>query len=522
MNGSKATLASMNPETRHRLLVEAVTDYAIYMLDPDGVVISWNSGAERLKGYTEREIVGRNFSQFYPPKDALAGMPARALSIAAREGRFEAEGWRVRKNGDQFWAHVVIDPIRAPSGELLGFAKVTKDLSERRAAEEALRRSEEQFRVLVQSVTDYAIYMLDSKGHVTSWNAGAERIKGYTHEEVVGTHFSRFYRAEDRETGRPDAALATAAREGRFESEGWRVRKDGSEFWANAVIDPIRDQAGNIIGFAKVTRDVTEKRDAQIALEKAREALFQSQKLDAIGQLTSGVAHDFRNLLTVVLSSLELLRRRMPSDEGLMQLLDNAVQGARRGVTLTQRMLTFARRQDQKATAVDVPTLLQGMVGLLGHSLGRAIRIVLEVSDELPAARVDGNQLELAILNLAVNARDAMPQGGKLTIAARLESIAEAQGELQPGPYVCIAITDTGSGMDAETMARATEPFFTTKVAGKGTGLGLPMVHGLAAQSGGQFILRSVEGVGTTAELWLPAVVQEPKLPTGAVSTSEP
>ncbi len=521
MNGSKASLASLNPETRYRLLVDAVTDYAIYMLAPDGVVVSWNSGAERLKGYTEQEIVGRNFSQFYPPKDARAGMPARALSIAAREGRFEAEGWRVRKNGDQFWAHVVIDPIRAPSGELLGFAKVTKDLSERRAAEEALRRSEEQFRLLVQSVTDYAIYMLDSQGRVTSWNAGAERIKGYTLEEVVGTHFSRFYRAEDRENGQPDAALATAAREGRYENEGWRVRKDGSQFWANAVIDPIRDQAGHIIGFAKVTRDVTEKRDAHLALEKAREALFQSQKLDAIGQLTSGVAHDFRNLLTVVLSNLELLRRRMPTDEGLMQLLDNAVQGARRGVTLTQRMLAFARRQDLKPTAVDVPVLIQGMADLLEHSLGRAIRIVLEFS-ELPAARVDGNQLELAILNLAVNARDAMPHGGKLTIAARLESVAAAQGELLPGPYVCIAITDTGSGMDTETMARATEPFFTTKVAGKGTGLGLSMVHGLAAQSGGQFILRSVEGVGTTAELWFPVAVQESKVPTGAESTSEP
>jgi PAS domain S-box-containing protein len=514
VNGSEPSLASFNPETRYRLLVEAVTDYAIYMIDPDGVVVSWNSGAERLKGYTEKEIVGRNFSQFYPPKDARAGMPVRALSIAAREGRFEAEGWRVRKNGDRFWAHVVIDPIRAPSGELLGFAKVTKDLSERRAAEEALRRSEEQFRLLVQSVTDYAIFMLDSTGHVTSWNAGAERIKGYTLEEVVGTHFSRFYRAEDRENRLPDAALATAAREGRFENEGWRVRKDGSQFWASVVIDPIRDQAGHVIGFAKVTRDVTEKRNAQLALEKAREALFQSQKLDAIGQLTSGVAHDFRNLLTVVMSSLELLRRRMPTDEGLMQLVDNAVQGTRRGVTLAQRMLTFARRQDLKPTAVDVQALIQGMVDLLRHSLGGAIRIALEFSAELPAARVDGNQLELAILNLAVNARDAMPQGGKLTIAACLETVAEAQGDLPPGHYVCIAITDTGSGMDAETMARATEPFFTTKVAGKGTGLGLPMVHGLAAQSGGQFILRSVEGVGTTAELWLPMAVQESKWPT--------
>jgi PAS domain S-box-containing protein len=514
--------SSLNNEARYRLLVEAVTDYAIYMLDPDGVVVSWNSGAERLKGYTEAEIIGRHFSQFYPPADISAGMPARTLATAAQEGRFEAEGWRVRKNGEKFWAHVVVDPIRASSGELLGFAKVTRDLSERRVAQESLRRSEEQFRLLVQGVTDYAIYMLDEHGMVTSWNAGAERIKGYRPEEVIGTHFSRFYRAQDSADGQPDAALATAAREGRFENEGWRVRKDGSPFWANVVIDPIHGPDHRIIGYAKVTRDVTEKRNVQLALEQAREALFQSQKLDAIGQLTGGVAHDFNNLLMVVLSSLEVLRRRLPEDEKLHKLVDNAARGAKRGVTLIQRMLAFARRQDLNPTAVDVPALIQSMLDLLQRSLGPTIEIVIERPPTPAVATVDSNQLELAILNLAVNARDAMPQGGRLTISVDVGAMSTAEGTVTPGDCVVIRMIDTGSGMSADTMARATEPFFTTKGIGKGTGLGLSMVHGLAAQSGGQFLLRSAEGVGTTVELWLPMVVDGHPSEPAPEAASEP
>jgi PAS domain S-box-containing protein len=490
-------------EARYRLLVEAVTDCAIYMLDADGRVASWNPGAQRLKGYLEREVLGRHFSLFYPEDDVRAGMPQRALATAGREGRFEAEGWRVRKDGGRFWAHVIIDPIRSDSGELIGFAKVTRDLTERKLAQESLKRSEEQFRLLVQGVTDCAIYMLDTKGIVTSWNAGARRIKGYAPEEVLGTHFSRFYREEDRLRGDPEAVLATAMRDGRSESEGWRVRKDGSQFWANVVVDPIYD-GGSIIGFAKVTRDVTEKRHAQQALEQAREALFQSQKLDAIGQLTGGVAHDFNNLLMVVVSSLELLRRRLPDDPKLRQLVDNAMTGARRGASLTQRMLAFARRQDLAPIAVDVGQLVQGMRELLGRTLGPSIRIDVAFPPELKPVLVDPNQLELAVLNLAVNARDAMPEGGRLTIAADARALAAPRGKLPAGSYVCLSIADNGVGMDEATLARATEPFFTTKGIGKGTGLGLPMVHGLAEQSGGQFLLESAPGRGTTAELWLP------------------
>ncbi|GHC82905.1 histidine kinase [Pseudorhodoferax aquiterrae] len=488
---------------RYRLLVEAVTDYAIFMLDAEGRVVSWNPGAQRLKGYTPAQILGQSFSSFYTEADRLAGLPARALVTAATQGRFEAEGWRVRKDGSRFWALVVIEPIRGEDGAIVGYAKVTRDLTERRAAEENLRRSEQQFRVLVQGVTDYAIYMLDTQGLIANWNAGAQRIKGYSAAEVVGTHFSRFYRAEDRARNEPAKALATAAREGRFEAEGWRVRKDGSEFRANVVIDAIRDDDGRIVGFAKITRDVTAQRAAQQALERAREALFQSQKLDAIGQLTGGVAHDFNNLLMVVMSSLSLARRRLPDDPKLVQLIDNALNGARRGAALTQRMLAFARRQDLKPTVVHLPALVEGMAELLTRTLGSTVQVQTAFAPDLPPVLVDANQLELALLNLAVNARDAMPDGGRLSLSAQEETLAQA-GPAAPGRYVRLAVADSGSGMDAATLARATEPFFTTKGAGKGTGLGLAMVHGLAGQSGGGFMLQSQPGQGTTATLWLP------------------
>jgi len=521
VNQSDGFKAKLTSEARYQLLVDAVTDYAIYMLDAEGYVVSWNSGAQRLKGYSAPEIVGCHFSQFYPEADVRAGMPARTLATAAHEGRFEAEGWRVRKGGERFWAHVVVDPVRAPTGELIGFAKVTRDLTERRKAEESLHRSEEQFRLLVQGVTDYAIYLLDPDGIVTNWNVGAQRIKGYSPEEIIGSHFSRFYRPEDRERGQPQAALATAIRDGRFESEGWRVRKDGSHFWANAIIDPIRDDEGRIVGFAKVTRDVTERHNNQLALERAREALFQSQKLEAVGRLTGGVAHDFNNLLMVVLSSLELLRRRVPDDESLKRLIDNAAQGAKRGVTLTQRMLAFARRQELKPVAVDVRSLIEGMKDLIERSVDPTIEVSLDLPAELCPVLIDENQLELAILNLVVNARDAMPEGGTVRITARRETVGDRAGDLAPGSYICLAIIDSGCGMSSETLARATEPFFTTKGSGKGTGLGLPMVYGLAAQSGGNFVLSSIEGRGTTAELWLPVAAADASKASGAAAAQE-
>ena len=495
--------ASLSDDGRYRMLIEAITDYAIYMLDSDGIISSWNPGAQRFKGYQESEILGEHFSRFYTDADRAAGLPQIALETAARTGKFEGEGWRVRKDGSRFWAYVIIDPIRTSAGDLVGYAKITRDLTERRLAEDALKRSEEQFRLLIQGVTDYAIYMLTPAGRVSSWNAGAERIKGYRPEEIIGEHFSRFYTAEDQRAGAPQLALATALRDGRFEKEGWRVRKDGSQFMANVVIDPINAPDGTLLGFTKITRDVTERKESERRLQEAREALFQSQKMDAIGQLTGGVAHDFNNLLMAILGSLELLRKRLPDDPKTMRLVDNAMHGAQRGAGLTQRMLAFARRQELKPTAFDVANLVRGMTDLLHSSLGATAQISMDFSSRLHEVLADPNQLELAILNLAVNARDAMPTGGSIVIAAKEETVTAAT-DLKPGRYVVLSVTDDGCGMDEATRQRALEPFFTTKGVGKGTGLGLSMVDGMMRQSGGKFVLRSSQGEGTTAELWLP------------------
>lgn len=484
--------ASQSEEGRYRLLVEAVTDYAIYMLDVDGVVTSWNPGARRFKGYEAGEIIGQHFSRFYDDGDRALGLPARNLNIANQSGKFEGEGWRIRKDGTRFWAHIIIDPIRSSSGDLVGYAKITRDLTERKLNEEALRQSEQQFRLLVDGVTDYAIYMLTPEGMVSSWNAGAQRIKGYLPEEIIGEHFSRFYTEQDRLTGEPMKALATAGLHGRFEKEGFRVRKDGTLFIANVVIDAIRSNDGTLIGFAKITRDVTEAKAAERSLEAAREALFQSQKMDAIGQLTGGVAHDFNNLLAAILGSLELARRRVPDDQKLIRYLDNAIEGARRGAVLTQRMLAFARRQELRPASVDLKGLVENMSALLKSSLGPGILCQLSFPEKLRRVSADSNQLELAILNLGVNARDAMPRGGLLRIEARQEA-----------EHVRLLLIDDGEGMDDETLRRALEPFFTTKGVGKGTGLGLSMVDGMMGQLGGKLTISSEKGKGTTVELWL-------------------
>lgn len=516
----------INEEQRFRLLIDAVVDYAIYMTDPSGIITSWNSGARRFKGYEESEILGQHFSRFYTDQDRAAGLPQLALDTAVREGRFEGEGWRVRKDGTLFWSHVVIDPIiDSQSGELLGFAKITRDLTDRKMAEETLKQSEQQFRLLVQSVTDYAIYMLDPDGQVTNWNQGAQRIKGYLPAQAIGQHFSMFYTPEDREAGEPQRALSIAASVGRFEKKGWRVRRDGTRFMAHVVIDAIRSDTGTLLGFAKITRDITDATQAQQALEQAREALFQAQKLQAIGQLTGGIAHDFNNLLTVILGNLEIMRKRMPSEPKLTQLLDNAVQGALRGVSLTQRMLAFARRQKLSSEPVELATLVQGISGLLQSSMGPSIHIQTRFAEALSPVLADVNQLELAILNLATNARDAMPQGGRILIEAQERLGSQAGGPGRPlgnERYICLSLTDEGDGMDEMTLASAVDPFFTTKGVGKGTGLGLSMVHGLAEQLGGRLILRSEKGVGTTAELWLPVADESTTDKPPAVETATP
>src|SRR5262245_29235064 len=390
------------------------------------------------------------------------------------------------------------------------FDRQLAELAEREAA--ALRESEERFRLLVNGVTDHAIYMLDLDGHVANWNSGAERIHGFTANEVVGSHFSRLYIDEDKRADLPGHALKAALATGKFEQEGWCLRKDGRRFWANVIIDPVSNERGDVVGFARVTRDITERMHARKALDEAQAALAQSQKMEAIGHLTGGVAHDFNNLLMAVLSSLDLLRRRLSNaDPAVTRLIGNAKEGAQRGVALTQRMLAFARRQDLKPAAVDLPDLVRGMSELLKKSVDPTVRIEMHFPLGLPKANVDPNQLELALLNLVVNARDAMSDRGTITIAA-LEELGGADTGLPAGRYVSLSIADTGHGMDEQTLRRAHEPFFTTKGVGKGTGLGLSMVQGLAEQSSGRLVLKSRVGEGTVAEIWLPVAEEAPEV----------
>jgi PAS domain S-box-containing protein len=492
-------------DRRFELLVNAVKDYAIYLLDADGFVASWNAGAERFKGYAAAEIIGQHFSRFYTEEDRASGLPQRALDTAAKDGTFEAEGWRLRKDGTRFWTSVVIDPVIDEHGTLLGFAKVTRDITHQRAARNALLESEQRFRLLVQGVKDYAIYMLDREGRVSNWNPGAQAIKGYTADEIVGHHFSRFYTEEDRQAGEPERALRIARETGKYEVEAWRQRKDGSRFRAGVLIDPIHDDEGELIGFAKVTRDLTERWIAQQETERAREAMAQAQKMEAVGRLTGGVAHDFNNLLTVIRSSADLLKMPGLTPEKRERYLDAISDTADRAAILTSQLLAFARRQPLKPEIFDVGQRIAAMRQIIETSVGAPVHVKID-AEAASFVNADANQFETAVLNLVINARDAMPAGGDLSVTTHLVGkLPAVRGHGgATGNFVAVRVADTGSGIAPETVQQIFEPFFTTKALNKGTGLGLSQVHGFAKQSGGEIDVDSRVGAGTAFTLYLP------------------
>ena len=342
---------------------------------------------------------------------------------------------------------------------------------------------------------------------VINWNTGAERIKGYARDEIVGHHFSLFYTPDERTKEIPARALAIAATSGKYETEGWRVRKDGSTFWAGVVINAIRSPENELLGFAKITRDLTERRAAD---ERTRQA----QKMEGIGQLTGGVAHDFNNLLTIIIGNLETLQRNLDAVplpvERLKRSAENAMRGSRRAESLTQRLLAFSRQTPLTPKPIDIARLVGGLSDLLRRTLGEQITVETVLGGGMWRANVDPNQLEVALINLAVNARDAMPKGGKLTLETANvyldESYAASQVEVVPGQYVMVAVTDSGSGMTPDVMSKAFDPFFTTKDVGHGTGLGLSQVYGFAKQSGGHVKMYSEPGEGTTVKLYFPRV----------------
>jgi PAS domain S-box-containing protein len=504
---------------RLQLLIDAVVDYAIYMIDLDGRVASWNTGAQRLKGYSADEIIGQPFSRFFTPEDQEREFPKEALTTAAEKGRFESEGWRVRRDGTQFWALAVIDAVRDRDGRLVGFAKVTRDMTERRLEQERLLESERRFRYLVQAVVDYAIFQLEPNGIVSTWNPGAERIKGYSESEIIGQHFSRFYTEEDRAADRPAAALAIAARDGRFEAEGLRVRKDGTRFWASVIIDPIRNEAGELIGFAKVTRDITERMETQRILRETQEQLAATQRMEAVGQLSGGIAHDFNNLMMIIQGNLESAQRAARAlgqpAANLQRSIANAMRGAQRATTLTHRLLAFSRRQPLNPKTLDLNKYLPGVAEFLQRSLGERIEVEVAGAPGLWPIEVDVAQLESSLVNLAINARDAMPEGGKLTLEALNQNLdaeySRRNPEVPPGQYVLICVSDTGCGMTPDVLSRAFEPFFTTKDIGQGTGLGLSQVYGYVKQSGGNIKVYSEVGQGTTVKMYFPRSGGQPK-----------
>ena len=370
-----------------------------------------------------------------------------------------------------------------------------------------LYESERNFRLLVEGVADCALYMLDPTGIVTSWNIGGQRIKGYAPEEILGRHFSRFYTETDRGNGKPARALTIAKEQGRYEEEGWRVRKDGTFFWASVVIDPIHED-GKLVGFAKITRDITERRDTQLKLEQMQNQLAESQKLDALGQLTGGVAHDFNNLLMVITGSIHTLKKGI-GDDARMQRAVTAIETAtRRGAALTSQLLTFARRQSVNPEPIDVAERIEAVRDVLDSGVGGAMTLSFDIDRTIWPVTVDVAELETALVNLVINARDAMPGGGRLTIETGNSVFDEKYCAMhtfaRPGHYTMLAVTDTGTGMDAATLDRIFEPFFTTKETGKGTGLGLATVYGIVSQHDGFLQVYSEVNVGTTFRIYLP------------------
>lgn len=362
-----------------------------------------------------------------------------------------------------------------------------------------------QFALLIGSVTDYAIYMLDPDGYIRSWNPGGERIKGYTDREIIGQHFSRFYTPEDIARGEPQRGLECARTQGKFEAEGWRLRKDGTRFRASVVIDPIW-QDGELMGFAKVTRDVTERYEAMLGLQAAQKALAQSQKLEAIGKLTLGLAHDFNNLLTVIVNSLDLIGLTSTDDARTQEWIEAAQRAADRGTLLTRQLLAFARGQNLAPEPHDINQLLSRSAELYRRACGASIQFSFDLDEDMPLLEVDATQFEAAVLNLVANSRDAMPGGGTISVRTRRTTCARPDapddGELE---FIVVEVIDNGSGMDADTVERAAEPFFTTKEVGRGSGLGLSQVYGFAAQSGGFVQLHSDPGAGTKVGMHLPA-----------------
>jgi PAS domain S-box-containing protein len=501
------------------LLLHTALD-AVVVMGADGRIVEWNERSAEIFGWSREEAVGRNMAELIIP-ERYREAHARGLRRFLETGEERYLGRRIELRGlhrsrGEFPVELRISPVEFGQGT--AFVGCLRDVSARRALQQELLESEREFRLLVNAITDYAIYMLDPEGRIATWNNGAERIKGYRADEIIGQPFSRFYSEEDQRAGLPQRMLREAAEEGKVFAEGWRVRKDRSRFAASVVTEAIRDDASRLIGFARITRDVTAQRESQEMLERAREQLLQAGKMEAIGQLTGGVAHDFNNLLTIIIGNLTIAGREVAALESgpaarLRRAIGSAERGAERATALTQRLLAFSRRQLLDPRPLDLNKLLAAEAEFLRRTLGEVIEVEAVGSGGLWRVEVDPNEFESALLNLAINARDAMPDGGKLTIEASNtfldQNYCRANPEVMPGQYVMIAVTDNGSGMTKDVLDRAFEPFFSTKTVDAGTGLGLSQVYGFIKQSGGHLKIYSEQHEGTTVKIYLPRYTGE-------------
>ena len=481
------------------IVVDRVRDYAIFVLDTEGRIQTWNTGARLLKGYQPEEIIGRHFSVFYAPEAVARGWPQQELEVATREGRLEDEGWRLRKDGSRFWANVIITALRDDDGRLLGFSKITRDLTVRREAEEALRQSEERFRLLVEGVQDYAVYMLDPDGRVVSWNSGAQKMKGYLPDEIVGRHFSAFYQAQDADAGRPRLELETARRTGHAEDEGWRVRKNGERFWARVVVSALYDHQGSLRGFAKVTQDLSER-------EYARGLEATAQRLN---EFIAMLAHELRNPLAPIRTAVHLMERLAPGDPGQEAMRKTVERQSEHLMRIVDDMLDIARitrgTLSIERTTVDMKDVVARAVEIAKATAGRH-----QLDVQLPAEPLlvsgDRGRLTQIVANLLTNATRFTPIGGSIWLKVRREN-----------GQIVVSVRDTGRGVAAGQLESIFGMFVQGKEAlhrvGGGLGVGLALARRIAELHGGTVDAKS-EGVGKGSEFIL-------RLPASTAAASE-
>ena len=504
-------------EERFKLLVESVREYAIFMLDPGGHVLTWNAGAERFKGYRADEIIGQHFSRFYPPEALARGVPEQELQIASRTGAFEDEGWRVRKDGTLFWADVVITAMRDAQGELVGFAKVTRDLTQRRAHEEDSRRSEERFRLLVEGVNEYAIFMLDPNGRVSTWNSGAERIKGYTAGEIIGQHFSIFYPEDARQSGWPEHELQVAAETGKFIDTGWRLRKDGTTFWANVTITALRDDTGQLLGYAKLTRDLTEAKrvEAMETVNQQREELLDAERNARMtaqratrlkDEFLATLSHELRTPLSAILGWTQVLLKGETSKgpeehKRAMEVIDR---NARAQVKLIDDLLDLSRVMTGKLRLdlhqVSFAGIVEAAVDSARPSADvKGIRLTAILgSSSQDIVSADSARLQQVVWNLLTNAIKFTPKGGQVQVLLQ-----------RVNSHLELSVSDTGIGIPANYLPHVFDRFSqkdssTTRAFG-GLGLGLAICKQLVELHGGTIRAASQgEGRGATFSVQLP------------------